>query len=282
MNTILITGATSGIGLEAAVILAREGHRVVLVGRDETKTRRSVDQVKRRSEKAHVESLLCDFSSLASIRALAEAYRANYDRLDVLLNNAGAVNSERGLTKDGFERTWAVNHLGYFLLTNLLLDLLVKSAPARIVVVASRGHYRGTIDLEDPGFEKGGYSIMGAYSRSKLANVMMTRSLARRLAGKGVTANSLHPGTVRTSIWNGAPGWSKPILAVAKQLFMISPEEGGRTLSYLATSPEVEGKTGLYFDDNREKECGALAKDEALGERLWVKSAEWVKLSGEA
>lgn len=278
MKTILVTGGTSGIGLEASVQLAREGHRVVLVGRDEAKTRRSVDEVKQRANSPHVESLLCDFSSQASIRALAEAYRAKYDRLDVLVNNAGTVSNTRTVTGDGIETTFAVNHLGYFLLTNLLLDLLVKSAPARIVVVASMGHYRGDLNFDDLGYEKGGYGIMKAYQRSKLANVMMTRSLAKRLEGKGVTANSLHPGAVATNIWTGAPGWAKPILAVLRGLFMISPEEGGKTLTYLATSPEVEGKTGLYFEKNKPKGCAPLARDEALAEKLWVKSAELVKL----
>lgn len=278
MKTILVTGATSGIGLEACVILAREGHLVVMVGRDEQKTLECVAEVERRSGATKVESLLCDFSSQDSIRALAAAYRAKHDRLDVLIDNAGTVNKERNVTKDGIEATFAVNHLGYFLLTNLLLDRVVESAPARIVVVSSTGHYRGTMDLEDLGFEKGGYSIMAAYRRSKLGNVMMTRSLAKRLEGKGVTINALHPGAVATNIWTGAPGWAKPILAIVKALFMITPEQGGRTLTYLATSPEVEGKTGLYFEKNKPKECSALAKDEALAEKLWLKSAALVKL----
>lgn len=278
MKTILITGATNGIGLEAAVTLARDGHKVVLVGRDEAKTRRSVDEVKQRSGSVNVESLLCDFSSQASVRALAEAYRKKYDRLDVLVNNAGTVNPERVLTKDGLENTFAVNHLGYFLLTNLLLDLVIKSAPARIVVVSSAGHYRGTMDLEDLGFEKGGYGIMAAYSRSKLANVMMTRSLAKRLEGKGVTVNALHPGGVATGIWERAPSWTKPLIAVLKKIAFITPEEGSKTITYLSTSPEVEGKTGLYFEKNKPRDCAPLAKDEVLAEKVWVKSAELVKL----
>ncbi len=278
MKTILLTGATSGIGFEASLTLAREGHRVVMVGRDEAKTLKCVAEVKQRTGSSTVESLLADFSSQASVRALAAAYRTKYDRLDVLVNNAGAVFNERGVTADGIENTFAVNHLGCFLLTNLLLDLVVKSAPARIVVVASTRHYRGTMDLDDLGFEKGGYSIMGAYSRSKLGNVLMTRSLAKRLEGKGVTVNALHPGVVATHIWSGAPGWSQPLFALIKPLFMITPEQGGRTLSYLATSPEVEGRTGLYFEKNKSKEPAPLAKDDGLAERLWVKSAELVKI----
>jgi retinol dehydrogenase 14 len=278
MKTILITGATSGLGLEAAVQLAGEGHRVVLVGRDEAKTRRSVDEVKQRARSSNVESLLCDFSSQASIRALAEAYLAKYDRLDVLLNNAGAMNNERSVTKDGIESTFAVNHLGYFLLTNLLLEVLVKSAPSRIVVVSSAAHYRGDLDFDDLGYEKGGYGIMNSYSRSKLANVMMTRSLARKLEGQGVTVNALHPGGVATNIWDRAPGWSKPLLSVLKKIALITPAQGGQTLTYLATSPEVEGKTGLYFEKNKPRGCAPLARDEALAQKLWAKSAELVKL----
>jgi NAD(P)-dependent dehydrogenase (short-subunit alcohol dehydrogenase family) len=278
MKTILLTGATSGIGLEASVVLAKEGHRVVMVGRDAAKTAACVAQVKARSGAAQVESLRCDFASQASVRALAASFRERFDRLDVLVNNAGTVFNERGQTVDGVENTFAVNYLSPFLLTQLLLDLLVKSAPARVVVVASTGHYRGTMNLEDPGFSRGGYSIMGAYGRSKLGNVMMTRVLARRLAGQGVTVNALHPGVVATNIWGGAPGWSQPLLALGKRLFMISPEEGGRTITYLATSPEVEGQTGLYFEKNTPRTPSALARDEALCEQLWDKSLQWLHL----
>lgn len=278
MKTILLTGATSGIGLEASVQLAKQGHRVVMVGRDEAKTRACVEDVKRRSGSSAVEHLLADFASQASIRALADAYRAKYDRLDVLVNNAGSVFKDRGLTQDGVELTFGVNHLGYFLLTNLLLDLLKKSAPSRIVVVASASHYRGTMDLDDLGYEKGGYFIMAAYERSKLANVMMTRSLAKRLEGAGVTINALHPGTVATNIFTKAPAWAKPVLALAKWLVMISPEEGAQTITYLATSPEVEGQSGLYFQKNQPKGVARLARDEALAEALWKKSAALVGL----
>src|SRR2546425_1076946 len=209
-KTVVITGATSGIGLEAAVALAREGARVVLVGRNPGKTAAAVAEVRKRSGSAAVESLLCDFSSQESIRKLAGDLRARCERIDVLVNNAGGVYPRRTLTGDRIESTFAVNHLGYFLLTNLLTDLLVKSAPARIVNVASAAHYRGTLDLDDLGFERG-YQLMKAYSRSKLANVLFTRELARRLSGKGVTVNALHPGTVATGMWNAAPLWVRPV-----------------------------------------------------------------------
>jgi len=188
-KTVLVTGATSGIGLEASVELARRGARVVMVGRNPERTEAAVDDVVTRSTSREVLHLLCDFSSQTAIRALAAAVRKGHERLHVLVNNAGGVNRRRWLTEDGIEATFAVNHLGYFLLTNLLLDLLVRSAPARVVTVASISHRRGTLDFDDLGFEHG-YFLMRAYSRSKLANVLFAAELARRLAGTGVTSNS--------------------------------------------------------------------------------------------
>jgi retinol dehydrogenase 14 len=199
----------------------------------------------------------------------------------VLVNNAGLVTKERGVTEDGIETTFAVNHLGYFLLTGLLLDLVVKSAPSRIVVVSSAGHYRGDMDLADPGYGKGGWGIMKAYQRSKLGNVLFTRLLAKKLAGQNVTVNALHPGAVATGIWAKAPGWAKPFIAVLGRLFFITAEEGGATIVYLATSPDVEGKTGLYFEKNQEKKSARAARDDALAEKLWVLSEKLTSLSPE-
>ena len=278
-KTALVTGATSGIGFEAAVALAALGAQVVLVGRDPQKTAASLAEVRRRSGSSRVEALHCDFASQASIRALAAEYRGKQPRLDLLVNNAGGVSPKRTLTVDGLEQTFAVNHLGYFLLTKLLLDLVVASAPARIVNVASTGHYRGTLDLSDLGYERG-YGILAAYTRSKLANVLFTRSLARKLDGKGVTVNALHPGAVATNIWGGAPRWARPLLQVVKRLFMISPEEGGARIVYLAASPEVEGKSGLYFEKDAPREPSKLALDDALADRLWAESERLVKLPG--
>ncbi len=276
-KTVLVTGATSGLGLAASVALARMGARLVMVGRDPAKTGRKVDEVRNRSGKTAVESLLCDFSSQAQVRRLADGLRAGHDRLHVLVNNAGTVFENRTLTEQGIEATFAVNHLGSFLLTNLLLDLLVKSAPARVVNVASVSHYGGTLDFNDLGFERG-YQIMRAYARSKLANVLFTRELAKRLMGTGVTVNCLHPGTVATNIWNRAPVWMRPVFSLAKSLVMLSPAAGAETIVYLATSPEVEGKTGLYFEKNRPKAPSRLAQDDAVGRRLWDESAHLVKL----
>ena len=278
-KTVLVTGATSGIGLEASVALARQGARVIMVGRNQAKTEAARADVASRSGSKEVSSLLADFASQASVRALADAVRSRVERLDVLVNNAGGVNKARTVTADGIETTFAVNHLAYFLLTNLLLDLVVKSAPARVVTVASVGHRRGTLDFEDLGFERGGYSIMRAYSRSKLANILFANELARRRAGSGVTSNSLHPGSVDTNIWSGAPLWAKPIIQVLLRPFFISAEKGGERIVQLAASPELEGVTGKYFEDGKVVDPAPLARDASLATRLWDVSARMVGLA---
>src|SRR5262245_30853810 len=277
-KTVLVTGATSGIGLEASVELARRGARVTIVGRDAAKTEKTLAELKTRSGSQEVSHLLCDFSSQVDIRRLAADLRAKHPRLEVLVNNAGGVHKERRVSKDGLEMTFAVNHLGYFLLTNLLCDLLVKSAPARVVTVASVGHRHGSLDFDDLGFERGGYSIMKAYGRSKLANVLFAAELARRLAGTGVTSNSVHPGSVATNIWSGAPLWAKPIILIALRPFFISAEKGGATIVQLAASPELEGVTGKYFSDGKLVAPSPLAQDASLATRLWEVSARMVGL----
>jgi retinol dehydrogenase-14 len=279
-KTVLVTGATSGIGLEAAVELATLGAKVVMVGRDPAKTHEKLEEVKRRSGSGEVSTLLCDFASQAQTRKLAADFRATHDRLDVLVNNAGTVFLKRTVTEDGIESTFAINHLAFFLLTNLLLDLIVRSAPARIVNVASVGHYRGTMDFADLGYEHG-YGVLKAYSRSKLGNVLFGLELSRRLDGKGVTVNSMHPGAVATNIWNRGPAWTHPITAAGAKLFLVSVEEGGRRIVYLAADPEVEGKTGLYFEKCKPKTPAPLALDPNLAKRLWDESAKLVELGAE-
>jgi retinol dehydrogenase-14 len=276
-KTTLVTGATSGIGYEASLELARRGARVVMVGRDAGRTEKARSEVAARSGSADVAHLLCDFSSQRSIRTLADAFRAGHDRLHVLVNNAGGVHKQRRLTEDGLEATFAVNHLGYFLLTRLLEDLLVKSAPARVISVASVGHRRGTLDLDDVGFERG-YSIMKAYSRSKLANILFASELARRLAGTGVTSNSVHPGSVSTKIWNGAPWWAQPVIRLVFRPFFITPEQGAATIVDLAANPALEGVTGQYFEKGHSVAPAPAAQDAALARRLWDVSARLVRL----
>jgi NAD(P)-dependent dehydrogenase (short-subunit alcohol dehydrogenase family) len=277
-KTVLLTGATSGIGLEASVVLARQGARVVMVGRDPAKTEAAAATVAARSGGKAPVHLLCDFASQAAIRKLAGEVLGRFDRLDVLVNNAGGVNKSRRLTVDGIETTFAVNHLGYFLLTSLLLDRVVRSAPTRVVTVASVGHRRGTLDFDDLGYARG-YSIMRAYTRSKLANVLFAAELARRLAGTGVTSNSLHPGAVDTNIWSGAPVWAKPIIHFLFRPRFISAEQGGAHLVRLVASPELEGVTGKYFEEGKLVDPAPLAQDEALARRLWDVSGAMVGLS---
>jgi NAD(P)-dependent dehydrogenase (short-subunit alcohol dehydrogenase family) len=277
-KTILLTGATSGIGLEASVELARRGARVVMVGRVRARTEAARVQVLQRSGAGDVSTLPCDFSSQASIRALARSFRERHAALHVLVNNAGGVHKKRRLTEDGIESTFAVNHLGYFLLTNLLLDLLVQSAPARVLTVASAGHRRGSLDFDDLGYEKG-YGVMRAYTRSKLANVLFANELARRLGGSGVTSNSLHPGVVATNIWSGAPWWARPVIAILFRPFFISAEKGGRRIVQLAADPSLDGVSGRYFEDGEETDAAPLARDEALAKRLWDASACMVGLA---
>lgn len=279
-KTVLITGATSGIGLEASVKLARAGAKVVMVGRDARKTDACVTNVKMRAGTNAVTALLCDFSSQADIRRLANAFRAEHSQLDVLVNNAGTVFAKRTLTEDGIEATFAVNHLAPFLLTNLLLDLIVRSAPARIVNVSSIGHYYGTMDFNDLGFAKR-YTTVAAYERSKLGNMLFTRELARRLNGRGVTVNALHPGAVATGIWNHAPAWSKPFIKMLSFL-LISSEAGGDNLARLVIAPELDGLTGRYFNMKKEQPPSRLALDEALSAQLWEVSAKLTGLASGA
>jgi len=279
-RTYVITGGTDGIGLECARVIARTepGCRIALVGRNPDHAASAVGRLRRESPGTQVDSFLCDFADQAAVRRLAEDLLAGCSRIDVLVNNAGTVFARRTLTGDGIESTLAVNHLGGLLLTELLLDRVKESAPARIVFTSSDGHYSGTMDLDDLGFEHG-YSIMRAYARSKLANVLTARLLARRLDGTGVTVTSLHPGAIATDIWSGAPWFARPVLAVLKRWKMESPATGGERLAYLATSPEVEGQTGGYYRRNRLREPSALAQDDDLGRRLHEVSAELVGLS---
>ena len=276
-RTAVVTGASSGLGLETAAALACAGARVLLVGRNPPKTAAALDDVRRRSASSAVESLVCDFSSQAAIRQLARDLLARCPRLDILINNAGTVNVQRKLTVDRIEHTFAVNHLGCYLLTRLLCDRMVSSAPARIVNLASHTHYSATLDFDDLGFERG-YHILRAYTRTKLCNVLFTRELAKRLQGTGVTVNALHAGDVATGIWSWAPGWTQPILAIAKRWFMISPAEGATRIVHVAANPELLGVTGLYFENNRPRDPSTLALDDAVATRLWQESARLVRL----
>jgi NAD(P)-dependent dehydrogenase (short-subunit alcohol dehydrogenase family) len=274
-RTVVLTGATNGIGLESAAQLAALGHRLVLVGRNPEKLTAAARRVTGEGAEA-VETVVADYESLDSVRSAATRIGEVCARIDVLINNAGTVYDQRRVTGDGHEATWQVNHLSGFLLTELLRDRLGPGS--RVVTTSSAGHFQGTMDLDDVGFEHGGYGIMRAYARSKLANVLHTRWLAGELEPVGVTVNCLHPGAVATDIWSGAPWFARPVLAVAKR-FMRTPADGGARITYLATDPAVEGESGGYYDDDRLTEPSALARDDALGEQVRELSRRQVGLA---
>jgi NAD(P)-dependent dehydrogenase (short-subunit alcohol dehydrogenase family) len=278
---VLITGASGGIGLEASVKIARMGAHVVMVARDRRRGEEAVAAVKARSGRDDVSLLVCDMSSIASVVTLADDFRAQYGRLDVLVNNAGSIKAAREITGDGLEWTFAANYLGHFLLTNLLLDLLRKSAPARVVNVSSAAHRQATIEFDNLQFEKGGYSLLQAYGRSKLAQILFTIELSRRLEGTGVTVNALHPGVVATGIWTRSafPWYLRAPIAWAKALFMLTPVQGADRVVYLATSSEVEGRSGGYYEKNRRVDPSSTARDQTLARRFWEASAKLARLS---
>lgn len=272
----LVTGATNGIGLEAARELGRLGATVVLCGRDGKRGQAALGEIKRTCPDAKLDYLQADLSSLAEVRRLAQEFRGRYSRLDVLLNNAGAIIDSRRLTVDGYELTLALNHLSHFLLTHLLLDMLKASAPSRIINVSSGAHQMARLDVDDLHFERTQYTPLRAYGNSKLANVLFTRSLARRLAGTQVTANSLHPGAVATGFAADYKGWFGWVVRLGRS-FLLTSAAGARTSVYLASSPEVAGVSGRYFYKCREARVSRAGRDDALAERLWEAS---VKLTG--
>lgn len=271
-RTCMITGASNGIGKAAAVALAGMGAELVLVCRDHARGEAAVAEIANKTGNSKVELLLADLGSQRRIRDVADAFLASDRPLHVLLNNAGLILTKRTETEDGIETTFAVNHLAYFLLTNLLLERISKSAPARIVNVSSAVHRRGEIHFDDIG-GKTWYGGMDAYAQSKLANILFTRELARRLGGTGVTANALHPGVVATGFGRNNRGAFRQMMRMAAP-FLLSPEKGARTSVHLCASPELEGVTGRYFADCKEEQPSAAALDDEAARRLWAISEE--------
>ncbi|MBN1812656.1 MAG: SDR family oxidoreductase [Anaerolineae bacterium] len=263
----LVTGATSGIGQATAHALARLGATVVVAGRSPEKSAATVAQIKGLCDDPNADCLLADLSSQAAIRQLAQQFKDRYQRLDVLVNNAGAVFMQRQESVDGIEMTFALNHLGYFLLTNLLLDVLQASAPARIVNTSSELHKKAHLDFDDLQNARR-YRGMNAYHQSKLANVLFTYELARRLEGTGVTANALNPGLVATNLGMNNRGLSPLMKRLVDRMMGISPEEGAQTGIYLATSPQVEGVTGKYFVKQEAIPSSPESYDEDIAARL--------------
>ena len=260
-KVILITGSTDGIGRQAALELAAMGATVLVHGRSESRGKNVVEEIRKATGNQKVDLLVADFTSMEQIRRLAAEVKQRCGALHVLINNAGVFMNERRLTVDGFETTFAVNHLAPFLLTNLILDLLRKSAPARVITVSSMVHTRGKLDFEDLQAEKsfGGYS---SYALSKLANVLFTYELSELLAGTGITSNCLHPGVIGTKL-----------LRAGFTTSGASTVDGAETLIYLATSPEVDGVTGKYFQEKQETPSSPITHDADMRKRMWEVSA---------
>jgi NAD(P)-dependent dehydrogenase (short-subunit alcohol dehydrogenase family) len=274
----LVTGANSGIGKATALGLAQRGATVVMLCRNSQKGEAARTEIQEKSGNSNVDLLIADLSSQQSIRQFVQDFQQKYTRLHVLVNNAGSVFTRGSVSPDGIEMTLAVNHLASFLLTNLLLDTIKASAPARIVNVSSETQAEGFIDLDDLEGKRN-YRLLRAYAQSKLANVLFTYALARRLEGTGVTVNCLHPGRVVTNIWTRVlPNWLH-FLGIISYLFGIPAEQGALTNIYLATSAEVEGVTGKFFDKCRIVPSAKISYDQDIQERLWTISETLTRLN---
>jgi NAD(P)-dependent dehydrogenase (short-subunit alcohol dehydrogenase family) len=272
----LVTGANSGIGKATALGLAKLNPTVVVVSRDKDKGEAALLEIRTKSGNKNIDAMVADLSSQDSVRELAHDFKARYKKLHVLINNAGIFLPRRVPTAEGLESTFATNHLGHFLLTNLLLDQLRASAPSRIINLTSSAHFGTEINFEDLQGEKK-YSGYHAYSQSKLANVLFTYQLAKQLEGTGVTVNCLHPGVVRTGFGKDQGGLMSIGVRVGSP-FMMSPEKAARAVVYLASSPELEGVSGKFFSKGQEKKSSAQSYDPATAEKLWKVSAELTRL----
>jgi NAD(P)-dependent dehydrogenase (short-subunit alcohol dehydrogenase family) len=270
-KVVVITGATSGIGRIAAEVLAAQGARIILVARDPARAERTLERLRGVAPRSAHQAHIADLSSLGETREVGARIAAVEPRIDVLINNAGNVFASRALTADGLERTFALNHMAYFVLTHQLRERLVASSPARIVNTASGAHRGNSLDFDDLQMEKH-YRALTAYGRSKLANILFTRELARRLAGTGVTANCLHPGFVATHLGQGDGGFFAMMVRLS-MVFAGKPERGARTIVHLAAAPDLSSATGGYYADCRTAVPSRAAQDDAAARRLWEESA---------
>jgi len=274
-KTVLITGGTGGIGKAAAIGLASMGARVGITGRDRDRAERAAKDIEAESGNPAVDVFVADLSSQSEVRRMADEVLSAYPRLDVLVNNVGGFWAHRRLTSDGLEHTFALNHLAPFLLTTLLLERLINSAPARVVTVSSGAQSMGKIDFDDLMGEQD-YSGQQAYNQSKLANVMFTYELARRLDGTGVTATALHPGMTNTSFSSADPARAMAPVVFLARPFMKSPKKGAETVVYLASSSEVEGVNGQYYANRKTKKSNISSYDSEVTARLWQVSADLI------
>lgn len=277
-KTVLVTGGNSGMGLATTIEMARQGAKVIMACRSRKRGEEALAEAKRQSGSDQIVLMLCDLASFQSIREFVTEFKADHPVLDVLINNAGVVSVRRELTADGFEQDFGVNHLGHFLLTNLLLDQLKAAEQGRIVVVASGAYKIGKLYLNDHTLSRG-FNPVKAYARSKLANILFTRELAVRLQGTGVTVNAVHPGAVGTSIGvNRETGFGRSVLKLLSYFF-LTPEQGADTAVYLATAPELLGVTGQYYYRRKIKALSPRALNREEAGRLWQWSEEQTRLS---
>lgn len=271
-KTVVITGATSGIGEVAACALAEQGARIVFIARDRVRGEQTLERLQSAAPGGKHVAHYANLSRLAEMKRVCETIAATEERIDVLINNAGALFSTRQVTGEALEMTFATNHIAYFVVTNLLLGRLLATPSSRVVNTSSDAHRRAKLDFDDLQFEKG-YSGFAMYSRSKLMNILFTRELARRLVGTGVTANSLHPGFVATRFGDGSGGLAELVVKGAKK-FALTPQEGAKTIIYLASSPEVDAVSGKYFHKCKDEMPTAAAQNDTDARRLWDISAQ--------
>ncbi|XP_028835197.1 retinol dehydrogenase 12 isoform X1 [Denticeps clupeoides] len=283
-KTVVITGANTGIGKETALDMACRGARVVMACRDLTKAEKAAEEIRQSTGNRNVVVRHMDLASLYSVREFAKEFIATEDRVDILINNAGVMMCPKNITEDGYETQLAVNHLGHFLLTNLLIGLLKKSSPSRVVNVSSMLHKGGKIHFDDLFFDKRQYNSLVSYRQSKLANVLFSRELARQMRGTGVSSYSLHPGVIRTELSRHVESWLpilKFLLCIPSYLLMKTPWEGAQTSIYCAVTEGLECKSGCYFSDCAETEAAPEGRDDVVARRLWEESARLVGLNVE-
>jgi NAD(P)-dependent dehydrogenase (short-subunit alcohol dehydrogenase family) len=271
-KTCLVTGATSGIGKETAMELARQGMHIIFNTRDEAKGAGVRDEIINLSGNQQVDVFYCDLASFKSICIFAGKITHNYDKLDILINNAGIWTNRKVITEEGFESQFAVNHLAPFLLTHLLLELIKKSPEGRIINVSSGIHYRGYLDMNDPEFRHRSYNSINAYTQSKVANILFTRALAKRLKGTNITVNALAPGWVNTGLFRESNFFVK----LSARLMALTPAQGAENTIFLATSGQVSNTTGEYFEKKKIKKSSRQAEDMDLAEKLWKLSEEYL------
>ncbi|XP_056155103.1 retinol dehydrogenase 12, like [Lampris incognitus] len=276
-KTVVITGANTGIGKETALDLAKRGAKIIIACRDMEKAQTAVKEVTESSGNQNVICMKLDLSDTKSIKEFAETINKGETKLNILINNAGVMVCPYGKTADGFEMQIGVNHMGHFLLTYLLLDLIKGSAPSRIINVSSMAHAWGTINIDDINSEKA-YDKRAAYSQSKLANILFTRSLAKRLQGTGVTAYSLHPGVVQTDLWRHLNGPQQFVMKMVSP-FTKNAAQGAQTTIYCAVEPELEKESGGYYSDCAPASCSTAAMDDDMAKKLWELSCQMLSIS---